>query len=1482
MRLALSLLFALMLFSAQGQLEKRYGDSADTSLPEWVQLMYADSPDAGQVIRAYNKYYSDRPFVKNKHTQYYKRWLRSISREIPKRPKTDQDYLSKSDNLKQKSSSNPWMPIGPIDWDHEASGLSYAPGSAHVYTVERAPSNTDIMYAGTATAGIWKSLDRGQNWFPLTDQLLYNGLTALEINPTNPDIVYVEMFGSIYKSLDGGSTWNPTGDASFQGISMDVKDIVAFPGDNNGLMAATSEGLYRSPNQGTNWVQVESGEFQEVEFHPSNNNIIYAVKLVGDATQFWRSTNAGITFTQQTNGWPVPNAGDEQKRTEIAVSPANESRVVALCTGAANGGSGLYGIYVSNDQGQSWTFSCCGPQPGGPPSTSNMNLMAWSDQGTDDGGQYYYDLALDLSPTNADSIFVAGVNLWISGDGGQTFNCPAQWSHSNKPNYVHADIHDIHYYDSNNLWVCGDGGIFFSSDGGDNFTRSNVGISGTDFWGFGMGHWFGDVMLGGAYHNGTLLKEEDVYNNGWLCTDGGDGTLGFVNYGLDRQVYSWFNIKNLQSDRSIAPVTRDFNFKPNNTYITGRSSDLIVHPNYYTTWFSGSGTSLMRTDDNGYSYTTVHDFGEDLAAMDISWSDPNVMYVTTFPDWWATKKIYRTLDGGQTWTDITPSSTMVNGNTWIPYDIAVSERDPMKLWIVRTSMYGSSNIDGFAVFESSDGGSSWHNISGSGLNGETPTCMMYQKGTDGGVYVGTRRAVYYKSDSEADWQLYNSGLPLSTASTRIEMYYRKKKVRNATNRSVWESSFFESSQPYANPSVNRESTACVGDTFYFVDHSIVEETGVTWQWSFPGGTPASSNLRTPEVVYQEPGSYDVTLTVTDQNGSDTKSIPQMAKVYRSCRVDRFAGNTVQCGNGEDHVFVENFDLDNVSEFTVTAWIKPSRIQDDYASIFMTDGDAAGLNFREGNNTLAYHWPGGQWWWDSNLEVPVGEWAHVALVADGSSISVYLNGYGATHNIGISAVDMGNIRIGSYKNWASRNFDGLIDEVAIYDRALTQEEIRLTRHLTKIPEDDTALIAYYQMNEEGSQVIDKVGNRNGTLTQNAAKVRSTAPTGGGLSERKTITNGGPISFETPGVTIGFANGSHPNGEVVVSHIEPAPDVYPTGFIPLDQGYWVINNYGQNQSFSTLDSMTFKNTGTVTNTMSPSNNAYGLFTRSSNADGDVWQGLRANELDLRQNIRGEIKFAQFTAFNNFSQFIIQKEDTPVGIPDISISGLDTPTLTPKAGSTMALHLDSDNQGLGLPAYTSLELASGLQPELGHIAFCSDEQTLVLFNGSTWEVLAAEAIYTEFETSLGSPTKFTYTHVDAADPSAVLALKNTGYLKLPNLSNEEITSLSHPIRGMLIYNTDDQQLQFYNDHHWQGINTIGQSLSSGNSTAHAGGISTYDNNKISSSVLEVDTPNKTLCIPSLERAKIKDPKLGLMIYDPTYESILVFDGNNWRVMR
>src|SRR5258706_7894918 len=92
------------------------------------------------------------------------------------------------------------------------------------------------------------------------------------------------------------------------------------------------------------------------------------------------------------------------------------------------------------------------------------------------------------------------------------------------------------------------------------------------------------------------------------------------------------------------------------------------------------------------------------------------------------------------------------------------------------------NLNGYKTYFSSNGGTTWNNITTPTLNGEYITNIENQRRTDG-VYKGTRRAVYYRNSSMSDWQLYNTSLPASNSSNTFLIDYHKRKLLNATNRS---------------------------------------------------------------------------------------------------------------------------------------------------------------------------------------------------------------------------------------------------------------------------------------------------------------------------------------------------------------------------------------------------------------------------------------------------------------------------------------------------------------------------------------------------------------------------------------------------------------------------------------------------------------------------------------------------------------------------
>ena len=121
-------------------------------LPNWAKEMYSDSFDVDEVRSGYEIWKADNPDIKNQHTQFYKRWMRQMQWPLIK---PDTEYIERSSISKNDRSerSGSWSQLGPWHYDPEVAMYFevQSPGACHVYTVEQAYSNPDIVYCGTAT-----------------------------------------------------------------------------------------------------------------------------------------------------------------------------------------------------------------------------------------------------------------------------------------------------------------------------------------------------------------------------------------------------------------------------------------------------------------------------------------------------------------------------------------------------------------------------------------------------------------------------------------------------------------------------------------------------------------------------------------------------------------------------------------------------------------------------------------------------------------------------------------------------------------------------------------------------------------------------------------------------------------------------------------------------------------------------------------------------------------------------------------------------------------------------------------------------------------------------------------------------------------------------------------------------------------------------------------------------------------------------------
>jgi PKD repeat protein len=155
------------------------------------------------------------------------------------------------------------------------------------------------------------------------------------------------------------------------------------------------------------------------------------------------------------------------------------------------------------------------------------------------------------------------------------------------------------------------------------------------------------------------------------------------------------------------------------------------------------------------------------------------------------------------------------------------------------------------------------------------TKIAFQRGTNGGVYVGNATGVYYKNKTMSNWVELGTGLPDVDVRFMFVNTFRNK-LLIGTSRGAWEHDLYEASATKAFITVDNSNPDCNEPVVSFRDNSTVTNSasGVKYNWSFPGGTPSTSTLECPKVSYKNatPGNYSVSLTVTDKNGSNTQTL----------------------------------------------------------------------------------------------------------------------------------------------------------------------------------------------------------------------------------------------------------------------------------------------------------------------------------------------------------------------------------------------------------------------------------------------------------------------------------------------------------------------------------------------------------------------------------------------------------------------------------
>ncbi len=684
----------------------------------------------------------------------FKRWeSMMLPRVYPTGQLLNPDILWTEFQREQQKRGADWNSRSGGTWKHV--GPPYVPsnsgGAGRVNSITLDPTDPNIMWTGTPDGGLWKTTDGGESWSSNTDWLPNLGVTEVAINPQNTDIMYIatgdgfgyalsgEFWGGTYsngvmKSTDGGDTWSDTGLNWSLGQSNQINALQINPDNPDILLAGTNTGVWRSTDAAANWTLIQAGDFRSVELKPGDPNTVYA----GDG-DIWRSLDGGQSFSlvQSTT----------HSACNLAVTPANPDYVYAYCL------QGGHSIRRSTNSGATFT------NLGG---VSGLSTFGW------------WTSAFGVSPTDENVLFVGGVDLHRSTNGGSSWTKVSDWFGWPNPNYSHADHREIKFHptEENTVFNGNDGGVFKSTNLGTSWTDLSDDLHIMQLYRFGNSVSNSDILYAGSQDNGVNRKVGLAWTQVFLA----DGMECAVHPNDPNIVYSsWQNgnmIKSTNGGNSF------FNVNP------GTSSDWIttfeLDPSDPNTIYYGGGELFRSTNAAGSwsPITSGQSGGENITWITVAESDPDVIY------WSHGSKVYggsvgifNTTNGGSSWNDITGSLPVSDG--WITY-IEVDNTDPMTAW---ATFSGYQPVD--KVWETTDGGQSWSSIAGTLPNIPINT-IVHDRSLNDGLYIGTDFGVYYRDDSMNDWIPFMNGLP-NVIVTELEIQERSQKLRAATyGRGIWE------------------------------------------------------------------------------------------------------------------------------------------------------------------------------------------------------------------------------------------------------------------------------------------------------------------------------------------------------------------------------------------------------------------------------------------------------------------------------------------------------------------------------------------------------------------------------------------------------------------------------------------------------------------------------------------------------------------------
>lgn len=649
--------------------------------------------------------------------------------------------------------------------DNPTSALNWTPNGPYniggrITAIAVNPSNPNIIIIGAAAGGIFKTTNGGGSWQAKTDEWPSLSVGALVMHPSNPNIIYcgtgegnsaIDVYPGfgVLKSTDMGDTWNLVGLTEALHIpSMDIHPLnpnIVYASVMAFRSFGQNKGIYKSTNGGVNWARVlfvsDSTSGVDVKVSPDDLNIVYAAMWERIRTPPSISKTGGIS----SGLYRSSNGGANWQQLGVSNGiPASSSTTGRISIAVARSNPNfVYSIFKTTT----------GNNISGIYKSTNkgLNWTTMSMSGVSSSGFDWYFGLIEVDPTDPNKVYIGSVDIFRTTNGTNWVNLTNSYSGTFDQQHPDQHVLWINPASPNNL-ICGnDGGIFETSTGNAPWSKS-YDLPITQFYATNIDHLNPLRKIGGSQDNGSKITFTGGTDN-WEVIYGGDGFTAHVDYTNSNIIYCTSQNGGLgrstNNGVSFSDITGGLSgrFNWSTPYILDNVNPAILYVGSHM---------LFRSTNRGTSWTAISGdltrgpngrLGTITCITSAALGGGERVIYTGTDD----AKISVTTNSGVNWTDVTGSLPQ----RYVT-DVRCDSRNPSIAYVTLSGF----NIDekNTRIFRTTNYGATWSNISGNLLN-VPANSIIVDEARDSVLFVGCDAGVYYTTNLGASWAILGTGLP---------------------------------------------------------------------------------------------------------------------------------------------------------------------------------------------------------------------------------------------------------------------------------------------------------------------------------------------------------------------------------------------------------------------------------------------------------------------------------------------------------------------------------------------------------------------------------------------------------------------------------------------------------------------------------------------------------------------------------------------------